>query len=365
MTWTDILERAEAEADSRNDVRYGHVPCKHTLNPTRGEHLPFAHSINPYLNCEFACTFCFAREFSRRREHGLQTSEDDRFSRRIQAKRDAAEVLRQDLSRLAEQGRLHEPIALGTATDPYQPFERRHQLTRALLAVLLESARAHPGHLRLIVATRSDLILRDLDLLRPLSEVAQLRVTLGLPSVDRDLLRTLERRAPTPALRLKAVERLRRAHLDVGVACAPILPGLTEGPRELRRVFCAAQGAGARYLEAQVLTLRGASRDAFLAWAEAHAPSYAAMFRGLYRGPLPPWPVRDRIARVVHVLRRQYGLPAGLPWSAQPNALQGLAADASSDLGPATPAGRRLPIAAPWSNAGPLFRGLGDGRSVG
>ncbi|MCA8920888.1 MAG: radical SAM protein [Planctomycetes bacterium] len=343
MTWSEILEQADAEASARNDARYGQVPCRRVLNPTRGPAGSFLHSINPYLNCELGCAFCFAREFSRRRE-GERLDGEDRFARRIHAKRGAAEVLRSELERLAAAGKLGEPIALGTATDPYQPLERRQQLTRQLLGVLLEAARAHPGALRLIVATRSDLVLRDVDLLRQLREVGQLRVTLGLPSVDRDLLRSLEPRAPTPALRLRAVEGLRRAGLEVGVSCSPILPGLGEDPRALRRVVCAAQQAGARYLQAEVLSLRGASRQAFMAWVEAQHPSYAGLFAQLYRGPLPPWTVRDRIERVVHVLRCQYGLPERLPWAEREGAP------------------RRLPTATPWSGAGPLFEG---GRSVG
>lgn len=344
MTWSDILERAEADATTHNDVHYGEVPCRTVLHSTRSTNLPFRASINPYLNCEIGCAFCFAREFSRRRE-GQAADGEDRFARRVNAKRGATRILRRELERLAEQGKLHEPIALGAATDPYQPFERRRQLTRRLLEVLLEAARAHPGVLRLILSTRSDLVLRDLDLLGQLRELAQLRVKVSLPSVDRDLLRSLEPRAPTPALRLKAVEGLRRARIDVGVSCSPILPGLTEGPRELRRVFCAVQAAGALFVETEVLSLRGASRAAFMAWAESNAPSYAGLYASLYRGgPLPPWHVRDRIGRVVQVLRQQYGLPASLPWSDEP-----------------APGPRRLPLATPWRGAGPLF----EGRSAG
>lgn len=312
MGWQDILATAP-EVDTRNAVHYHEVACQSVLNEVRAPDLPYDLSANPYLNCEFGCRFCFARDVAERRS---QQAHSGAFERRIYAKPGAADRLDAELKRLARRGQLSRIISLGTATDPYQPLERRRRDTRALLERLVAAAERgpEPSPLRVAIATRSDAILADLDLLQRLNEHAQVRVHIGLNTLDRELLRSLEPRAPTPALRLHAVERLAAAGVPVGVHAMPVLPHLTDDSRTLRRLVCAAQQAGARYLTARILFLQGAARDAFLTWLAEARPSLVSLYRRHYRTRTPPLHVQERITGLVASLRRQYGLPADLPF---------------------------------------------------
>lgn len=306
--WQEILAQAP-QADERNDVRYLEVAARRVLNPARSATLPFDLTLNPYLNCEVGCTYCYAREFTDRRQGPASA---DAFDRVIYAKTRAPAVLREELARLAAAGGLAgKEIALGSATDPYQPYERRAGLTRALLEVL-----AQADGVRLSVTTKSDLVTRDIDVLQEIARRGQVQVHVSVTTVERDLARSLEPRAPTPQKRLAAVERLTRAGLAAGVLCAPILPDLTDAPRDLRAVVCAAREAGARWFGTQVLFLKGdAVRVAFFEWLHRARPGLVPRYRRWYAGVSAPDAILDRIQRLVDALRRQYSLPADLPWA--------------------------------------------------
>jgi DNA repair photolyase len=199
-------------------------------------------------------------------------------------------------------------IALGTATDPYQPFERRRRATRDVLATL-----ARRDGARVSITTKSDLVLRDLDLLHEIQKRGEVRVNVTITTVDRDLARKLEPRAPTPDVRLHAVSVLVKADVTAGVFAIPILPEITDSSRNLRALVVRSKEASARYLTAGILFLRPAARARFFPWLEETFPALVPVYRGLYRGAYPPAQVKDRIVRVVRALRRQYGLEADAP----------------------------------------------------
>lgn len=292
--------------EPKQTVRYLEAPARRVLNPVRaapGSASP-ARSANPYLNCELACVYCFARDLAELRAGGPTD-----FDHEVRARVEAPARLREEVERLARTGTLDRPIIIGTATDPYQPLERTARVTRGLLEVLAEVE-----GVRVAVHTKSDLVLRDLDLLRAIGRRGHVRVNVSLCTVDAGLARLLEPRAPSVDRRLRAVEQLARAGLPVGVHLMPVLPGITDAPREVRSAIWAARNAGARWLAAQVLFLRGAARDGFLAWLERERPDLVRRYRRWYRGVHAAEGVEDRVRRVVEALRRQVGLPAEIAW---------------------------------------------------
>lgn len=302
MGWQEILA-SSPQADERNEVRYYEVPARRVLNPSRTAALPFDLTLNPYLNCEVGCTYCYARDFTDRR---APAQGRDTFDREVYAKTGAPALLREELGRLARQGALAgKHIALGTATDPYQPYERRARLTRALLEVF-----ATVDDVRLSITTKSDLVLRDVDVLQQIGRRGHVQVNVTITTTDRDLARTLEPRAPTPAKRLHAVQGLTRAGVAAGVFCMPVLPDITDAPRELRALVCAAREVGARWFATNVLFLRGdAVRTAFFAWLQGAFPGLVPRYLRMYRASsAPPESIVDRVTRLVDALRRQYGL---------------------------------------------------------
>lgn len=292
--------------------------------------------LNPYSGCEVACAHCTADAPK------PAAGERRPRERRVDAKRGAGALLTRELLRAAQKGELARPVVLGTATDPWQPLEGERGVTRELLRALLVAAhqmRAFGGEQplrvfgagrpdgdvgdlgprpqapRLLAVTRSDRILADLPLLQELDQALHLRIGVAVPTLDPELAGSLEPGAPEPARRLEVVETLARAGLQVGVLCLPILPELTESPRDLRRVVCASRSAGARWLAARVLLLPGRTRDRFMTWLGGWRSDLVPVYRRLYRrDPLPPLAVQDRIRRIVGALRLQYGLPAWVPF---------------------------------------------------
>jgi DNA repair photolyase len=198
-------------------VEYFQLPARSLLNRCTSTRVPFDWTINPYRGCEFACKYCYARythEFMEMRD-GVD------FERKIFVKQQAAWLLRQDL-RKVKRG---EEIAIGTATDPYQPAEKRFEVTRGIL----EEVAQHHG-LKIGIVTKSDLIRRDVELLRRVAEHNSLFVNLTVTTLNTKLARILEPRAPRPDLRLEAVRELCAVGLNAGVICAPVLPGITDSP---------------------------------------------------------------------------------------------------------------------------------------
>src|SRR5579864_8901864 len=254
------------EAKAR--VEYFEIPTRSILNRTK-PNMPFQWTINPYRGCEFGCKYCYARYTHEFMEMDVKDFED-----KIYAKTAAAHLLRQELARIDRK----EYIALGTATDPYQPAERRFARTRSMLEVF-----ARERGRRLGITTKSDLILRDTDLLCEIARGNVLSINMTITTLDEKLARLLEPRAPRPALRLGAVRRLSQAGLSVGVFPNPIMPLLTDGERQLDRLAKAARDAGAQYFGGGPLFLMPSAQKVFLPFLEEHFPALAPHYRAQYQ----------------------------------------------------------------------------------
>jgi DNA repair photolyase len=219
--------------------------------------IPFEQSINPYRGCEHGCIYCYARP-----THAyLNLSAGLDFETRLFYKVNAAALLEAELSRRGYRPRV---VNLGSSTDPYQPIEREHRITRALLEVLLRFR--HP----VTIVTKSHLILRDLDLLQELARRNLCQVSVSVTTLDEELKRRLEPRAPAPAARLKAIAGLADAGVPVGVLAAPMIPALND--HELEGIFEAAAAAGARHAHFILLRLPYDVKQLFESWLREHAP---------------------------------------------------------------------------------------------
>lgn len=250
-------------------VEYRIEPCKSALTQVRG--MPFRWSLNPYMGCVHRCTFCYVRHFEQRAER----PSDDRYGRSIRIKPNIAEVLRRELSRSAWQ---RDEVALGTATDPYQPAEGRFRLTRVCLEELDASWTPFS------IVTRGPLVVRDVDLLQQASARAGAQVFISLPTLDDRVWRTTEPGTAPPTSRLEAIRRLAAAGVDVGVGMAPILPGLSDDPAQLEAVASAARAAGARGIWASVVHLRPGVREHFLEALARDWPEQVAHYEALFAG---------------------------------------------------------------------------------
>lgn len=252
-------------------VEFRTLPVRSLLNRSvsrRG--LWFGKSINPYRGCEFGCRYCYARythEF-------MEMRDPADFERRIYIKQNAAWLLRQELRDL----RAGEEIALGTATDPWQPIERQARVTRSILEVLAERR-----GLRVGVVTKSTLIERDIDLLRRIAERSSLVLHITITTPDAGLARILEPRAPRPDLRFRSVRRLRQAGLRTGVLCSPLMPGITDNAKVLDAMCRLANEAGASFLSAQPLFLKPCSKGTFLRFVHDHFPELEASYEKRYK----------------------------------------------------------------------------------
>jgi DNA repair photolyase len=271
---------------------YREEPCRSAVNRVSG--MMFGWSLNPYMGCVHRCTFCYVRAFERRADRPA----DDRYGQSIRVKVNVVEVLRRQLSRPSWKG---EMVAIGTATDPYQPAEGHYRLTRGCLEALSEAANP------LSLITRGPLVVRDIDVLAEASRRARVSVTFSIPTLDPDIWRTTEPSTAPPAQRLRALSRLADAGIDVGVGMAPMLPGLSDRPELIADVVKAARDAGARSIWTNVLNLRPGTREHFLEnlardWPEL-VPRYEALFRG--RDYLPK-DVSEPIRREVAELRDRF-----------------------------------------------------------
>jgi len=291
-----------------HEVEYFTLPVKSLLNRCSSERVPFTWTINPYRGCEFACKYCYARythEFMEMRD-GIE------FEQKIYAKQHAADLLRQELRKV----RPGEDIALGTATDPYQPIEKKLEITRSILQ---EFAR-HSG-LEIGIVTKSAMVERDIDLLREVAKRNQLYVNITVTTTDAVLARILEPRAPRPDLRLEAVKKLRSAGVRAGVICAPVLPGITDAPRQLEDVVRMAAAAGACHVHCNPLFLKPCSAAVFLPFLREHfpqlVPSYEKRFAG--RAFLPA-AYRKRISALFTELRAKYKIRHDSGWHWKPPA---------------------------------------------
>ena len=230
---------------------------KHIIARNESPDIPFDRSINPYRGCEHGCFYCYARPTHA--YMGLSAGLD--FESRLFAKEGAAELLEREL---AEAKYRPAPIAFGANTDPYQPIERQYRITRSLIETL-QRAR-HP----LTIVTKSNLILRDLDILRPMGRDRLVKVFVSVTTLERELARKMEPRAPTPQKRLEAIEALNDAGVPAGVMVAPIIPAINDA--EIETILTRAYAVGAREASHVVLRLPGELRDMFREWLQVHYP---------------------------------------------------------------------------------------------
>jgi DNA repair photolyase len=256
----------------------------------------FQWSINPYRGCEFGCRYCYARY-----THEFMDKPDPlAFEREIYVKQQAAWLLRQELRQVGD----GETIAIGTATDPYQPVERRAQVTRSLLEVIAERQ-----GLQLGIVTKSTLIERDVDLLKRIAERNRLTLHVTITTPDAGLARVLEPRAPRPDLRFRTVERLREAGLRVGILCSPLMPGITDTPQALERMAIRAKKARACFFAAQPLFLKPCSRGVFMKFVEEHFPELRAAYETRYGArAFVTKAYQERVAALVKAVVRKHGL---------------------------------------------------------
>ena len=275
-------------------VEYREEPCKSALNPVKG--MGFKWSLNPYMGCVHRCTFCYVRHF----EHRSDRPSDDRYGTSIRVKTNVADVLRKELARASWE---REHIAIGAATDPYQPAEGRYKLTRACLEALRDAANPFS------IITRGPMIVRDLDVLAEAAKRASVSVTFSVPTVDEEVWKRTEPSTAHPRQRLRAVKALVDAGIKAGVGMAPILPGISDRPEQLREVVRAAREAGATGVWANLLFLRPGTREHFLEhlaedWPEL-LPSYEELYaEKAYRGAELAKPVREQVSG----LAREYGI---------------------------------------------------------
>jgi DNA repair photolyase len=291
-----------------HDVEFRALKVRSILNKSVSRRqLSFAWSINPYRGCEFACRYCYARYTHEFLQPSPTPSDPDEiqpwataFEREIYLKENAAWLLEQELRR-------HNPadeIAIGTATDPYQPIERTAEVTRSLLEVF-----ARRSGLRIGIVTKSKLIERDIDLLTRIARTNHLVLHLTVTTPDPALARILEPRAPRPDLRLAAVRRLREAGLTAGILASPVLPGITDTAEALDRMASAASAARASFFAAEPLFLKQCSRPTFLSFVREHFPHLTADYErrfaeNAFAGP----EYRRRLAAMVDRACRNHGL---------------------------------------------------------
>ena len=276
--------------DVQKDIRYYAAASRSVLNAPSATGMDFW-SINPYVGCAFGCAYCYARYAHRytieRLGESAPTSGGDveeslppwlAFERRILVKREAPNVLRRQLATATRLDDLRtQGVVIGTATDPYQPAERRFRLTRGVLEVL-----AAQSNLHVTIITKSPLVTRDADLLMRIAERSSISVHVSLITVDRELARRLEPRAPTPEARLRAITRLRSHGIDVAVNVMPVLPGITDAPEMIDALVRAVADANASRLGACALRLRRTARDRYLPFIDAEFPELAARYRRAY-----------------------------------------------------------------------------------
>ena len=277
-------------------VEYFTLPTRSLLNRCTSRRVPFEWTINPYRGCEFACKYCYARythEFMELRD-GVD------FERKIYVKQQAAWLLRQDLKKVKR----GEEIAIGTATDPYQPAEKRFEVTRGIL----EELALHHG-LEIGIVTKSDLILRDVELLRRIAEHNSLFVNLTITTLNTELARILEPRAPRPDLRLGAVRQLAAAGINAGVICAPVLPGITDSPAALDAVVRATKQAGGKYIYANPLFLKPCSASVFVPFLEKEFPQLVEDYRKRFTDrAFVSKAYSKRISELIASLRKKHGI---------------------------------------------------------
>ena len=286
----DALTEAARRADS---ARYQEVTCRSALNPVKG--MPFKWTLNPYRGCTHGCHYCYARRYHAQFELGA----DDDFASVIFVKTNLVDVLRRELQKPSWPREL---VAVGTATDCYQPIEGHYKLTRRALEAFCDCRSP------VSVITKGPMIVRDKDVLRDLSRVADCRVYVSVPCIDEDVWRALEPGTAHPRQRLRAVKELVDAGIQAGVLMNPIVPGISSKPALIERTVKAIADHGARFVGCNVMYLQDGTRDHFMRWLAQEYPHLVEGYSQLYAGKYPPSAYRNEVQKVVERMRAKYGL---------------------------------------------------------
>jgi DNA repair photolyase len=287
---TEALTAAERRAD---EARYQEVVCRSALNRVEG--MPFNWTLNAYRGCTHGCHYCFARRYHAQ----FEMNAGDDFASMILVKRNVVDVLRRELDRPAW---TRELVAVGTATDPYQPIEGHYQLTRKCLAALAA------GRTPIGLITKGPMVVRDRDLLRDVAAAAGATVYVSVPTVDEDAWRILEPGTAHPLQRLRAVRELVDAGVNAGVLMAPIVPGFSSSRGKLERTIKAIADHGARFVGCNVMFLEDGTRAHFMSFLEREFPSLRPRFERLYEKKHAPAAYRTQVQGMVRLLQERYGL---------------------------------------------------------
>ena len=288
------IARRRFDTPEFRGMEFIEAECKTIINHVPGNYLPFSWSINPFRGCSHSCVYCFARP-----THAfLDMNAGKDFETKIVVKVNAPEVLRRQLGAKRWKG---EGIAMGTNTDPYQRAEGRYKLMPEIIRALTDYRNPFS------ILTKGTLILRDLDLLVEASKVADVGTAFSIGTLDEDAWRASEPGTPHPGKRIEAVRTLNEAGIPCGVLMAPILPGISDDPRQLREVVAAAIDAGATHVSPILLHLRPGVREEFMPWLAKHYPDLVERYETMYAKPYAPANDRDALGRRVAGLIRALG----------------------------------------------------------
>lgn len=282
------LDQAQQRADAAS---YQEVSCRSALNAVKG--MPFNWTLNPYRGCTHGCHYCFARRYQTQFELGA----GDEFSSIIFVKTNLVEVLQRELDRPSW---MREQVAVGTATDPYQPIEGHYKLTRRALQAL------HAARTPIGLVTKGPMVVRDADVLADMCRAAGATVYMSVPTVDESAWASLEPGTAPPMQRLRAVRRLSDAGVHVGVLMAPVVPGFTSAPERLEATVKAIADHGGAFVGANVMYLKGGTRDHFLGFVAREFPRMLEGFERLYRGAYAPDAYVSAIRAMVATLQARY-----------------------------------------------------------
>jgi DNA repair photolyase len=282
------LDQAQLRADA---ARYQEITCRSALNSVKG--MPFNWTLNPYRGCTHGCHYCFARRYQTQFELGP----DDEFSSVILVKINLVDVLTRELDHPSW---TREQVAVGTATDPYQPIEGHYRLTRRSLEALLA------GRTPIGLVTKGPMVVRDADILADMTRRTGCTVYVSVPTVDDGAWSALEPGTAHPLQRLRAVRHLRAAGVNVGVLMAPVVPGFMTRRDQLEATVKAIADHGAAFVGANVMYLKGGTREHFLGFIAAEFPHMLDGFQRLYRGAYAPSGYIASIRAMVGALQKRY-----------------------------------------------------------
>lgn len=282
------IDEAQRRADAAS---YQEITCRSALNPVKG--MPFNWTLNPYRGCTHACHYCFARRYQTQFDLGP----DDHFSSFILVKVNLVEVLQRELDRPAWR---REQVAVGTATDPYQPIEGHYKLTRGALEALLA------GRTPVGLVTKGPMVVRDADLLAELGRRVGCTVYMSVPTVDEEAWRALEPGTAHPLQRLRAVRKLRDAGVNAGVLMAPVVPGFTTQPAKLEATIKASADHGAAFMGANVMYLKGGTKDHFMGFLAKEFPQLVEGYNRLYAGAYAKADYVSGLQGIISLLQDRY-----------------------------------------------------------